>query len=109
MSTQHNAAHGAVKAELCQKTADRRNWDMETMANEALSIGLAVDWIVSANTLLEDIQEAAKSYPEIGKFFRDKNIPIANADWTACEMGDHISRILSRQHVLIKRMAGGAA
>ena len=99
-----------VNPRITQQTAERRKaTDIEIMASEALSIGLAVDWIVSANTLLEEIQLAADNYPEIGKFFRDKKIPIANADWTANEMDRHISRILNQQQDLINRLAGAAA
>ena len=64
------------------------------MANEALSIGLAVDWIVQANTLLDQIQLAVKTCPGLGKLLREYSIPISSADWMACEMDQQINRIL---------------
>ena len=109
MKTQQNAAGNAVMAEPCQKSTGKSSWDYQDAAAEALSINMAVEWIVQANSVLEEIQIAAEGYPEIKKFFRDRSIAIKSADWSACEMDEHVSRILTRQHILIKRLAGGGA
>lgn len=109
MSTKNNAAREAVQAEPCLKAVVLSRLDMEDLANEALSIGLAVEWIVQANSLLEEIRCAAKDYQEFRAALQKRGIAYNSADWMASEMDQHVSRILTRQQVLIKRMAGGAA
>ena len=83
--------------------------DMEELANEALSINMAVDWITRANTVIHDVCQIAGAKPEFRQVLDDWNVRYRSPDWSDSEMDEHVSRLLNRQISLIKRMAEAAA
>ena len=95
---------------ITQQSAERRKkTEIASMANEAVSICMAVDWITRANTVIQDVGQIASAKPEVKKALEDWNVRYRSPDWSDGEMDEHVSVLLNRQITLIKRMAEAAA
>lgn len=83
--------------------------EMEMLAGEAERIGLLVEWCIGAYDTLEDIRNAAESFPGLEAALRKHGIRYQSPVWSQYRMVECMAEVLQRQSQLIKQMAGGAA
>ncbi|MFT3815232.1 MAG: hypothetical protein QM740_17940 [Acidovorax sp.] len=84
-------------------------FDMEAFADEAERINLLLEWVIKAKGVLNALQLNAEMDRDFYAVLQEKRIAINDADWQGCRMSEGLSDMLTRQSILIKKMAGSEA
>lgn len=83
--------------------------DLEDFANAAVAVNGLVEWVISANDLLQDIRTWSLHDPTLEAALGTHNIRVNSPDWASCNMNNAMSYLLGHQKTLIMKLAGARA
>lgn len=83
--------------------------DAEDLTDAAMALNGLVDWVISANDLLQDMRTRSLHDPAFAEVLDTRGIRVNCADWASCDMTNAMSYVLGHQKSLIMKLMGSKA
>jgi len=83
--------------------------DKDDLANCAMVVNGLVEWVISANDLLQDIRTWSLHDPTLDAALSTHKIRVNSPDWASCDMTNAMTYLLGHQKELIMKLAGAEA
>jgi hypothetical protein len=83
--------------------------DKDDLANCAMVVNGLVEWVISANDLLQDIRTRSLHDPALDEALAAHKFRVNSPDWSSCDMTNAMSYLLGHQKSLIIKLAGARA